>query len=111
MEVRGRSLISGAPASLIIPGSEIREAISEVVSSITAAIRQALENTPPELSGDIISRGIALAGGGALLKGLDRHISENLSINVAVAEDPLAAVVEGAGKCLDNEEVYKGISF
>lgn len=111
MEVRGRSLISGAPASVVIPGSEIREAISEVISSITAAVRQALENTPPELSGDIISRGIALAGGGALLKGIDRHIQDTLNVNVSIAEDPLASVVEGAGKCLDNEELYKDVAF
>jgi rod shape-determining protein MreB len=111
MEVRGRSLISGAPASLIINGAEIREAIAEVVSSISAAIRQALENTPPELSGDIIARGIALAGGGALLKGLDRHIVEQLNVAVTVADDPLAAVVEGAGRCLDNEDLYKDVWF
>jgi rod shape-determining protein MreB len=107
MEVRGRSLISGAPAALKIGGLEIREAISEVVWAITAAVRQALENTPPELSGDIISRGLALAGGGALLRGLDRHISEQLQVMVTVADDPLAAVVEGAGRCLDNDELYK----
>lgn len=111
MEVRGRSLISGAPHSVIITGGEVREAISEVISSITAAIRQALENTPPELSGDIISRGIALAGGGALLKGIDRHIREQLNVAVSIAEDPLAAVAEGAGKCLDNEELYKDMAF
>lgn len=106
LEVRGRSLTSGSPASLIVPGREIREAISEVVGTITAAIRQALENTPPELAGDIISSGLSLAGGGALLKGLDRHISEEIEINVRIADDPLAAVVEGAGRCLDNLEVY-----
>lgn len=111
MEVRGRSLISGAPASLVVPGGEIREAISEVVGSITAAIRQALENTPPELSGDILSRGLALAGGGALLKGLDRHIVEELNVSVTVADDPLAAVVEGAGKCLENPELYREVWF
>ncbi|MCB0352442.1 MAG: rod shape-determining protein [Bdellovibrionales bacterium] len=111
MEVRGRSLTSGAPASLPISGGEIREAISEVTSAITAAVRQALENTPPELSGDIMSTGIALAGGGALLKGLDRHIAEELKVGVAVAEDPLAAVVEGAGKVLDNTELYEGVCF
>jgi rod shape-determining protein MreB len=111
MEVRGRSLTSGAPASLVVTGEEVREAISEVVQTITAAIRQTLENTPPELSGDIISSGLSLAGGGALLKGLDRHISEELNIQVKVAADPLAAVVEGAGKCLDNPEVYKEIWF
>ena len=109
MEVRGRSLISGAPAAMVVRGVEIREAIGEVVSSIIAAIRQTLENTPPELSGDIISRGISLAGGGALLKGLDRRIAEELHIEVAIAEDPLAAVVEGAGRCLDEPEVYRDV--
>jgi rod shape-determining protein MreB len=109
MEVRGRSLTSGAPASLIVTGEEIRESINEVVSTITGAIRQALENTPPELSGDIMSSGIALAGGGALLRGLDRKISEELKIPTSVAEDPLAAVVQGAGKCLDNTDFYKGV--
>ena len=109
MEVRGRSLTSGAPASMIISGEEIREAISEVVGTITGAVRQALENTPPELSGDIISSGIALAGGGALLRGLDRQIQEDLRIPAVVADDPLAAVVQGAGKCLDNTEFYRGV--
>lgn len=111
MEVRGRSLTSGAPASLVVSGAEVREAISEVVQTISAAIRQTLENTPPELSGDIISSGLSLAGGGALLKGLDRFISEELSIQVKVAPDPLASVVEGAGRCLDNPELYKEIWF
>ena len=89
----------------MVSGGEIREAIAEVVSAITAAVRQALENTPPELSGDIMTTGLALAGGGALLKGMDRHISEQLKISVTIAEDPLAAVVEGAGKVLDNSEL------
>lgn len=111
MEVRGRSLTSGAPGSLIISGAEVRDAISEVVAAITAAIRQALENTPPELSGDIMSTGISLAGGGALLKGLDRHVSEELNITVRIADDPLAAVVEGAGMCLDNSELYRDVWF
>lgn len=109
MEVRGRSLTSGAPASMPVTGGEIREAISEVVSTITAAVRQALENTPPELSGDLMTTGLALAGGGALLKGLDRHITEQLQVNVTIADDPLAAVAEGAGKVLDNMELYKGV--
>lgn len=111
VEVRGRSLISGAPASLIVSGGEVREAISEVLSGITAAIRQALENTPPELSGDILSRGICVSGGGALLKGIDRHISEEMKVNVSIAEDPLAAVAEGAGRVLDNPEVFKDLLF
>lgn len=109
MEVRGRSLTSGAPASLVVTGEEIREAINEVVTTIIGAVRQALENTPPELSGDIMSSGIALAGGGALLRGLDRRIAEELRIPASIAEDPLAAVVQGAGKCLDNTEFYRGV--
>lgn len=109
VEVRGRSLISGSPSSLIIRAGEVREAISEVLSAVTAAIRQALENTPPELSGDILSRGIFVSGGGALLRGVDKHISEALKVKVTIAEDPLAAVAEGAGKVLDNPEVFKDL--
>jgi rod shape-determining protein MreB len=111
MEVRGRSLTTGSPASIIVTGAEIRESISEVVSTIISSVRQALENTPPELSGDIMTRGVALAGGGALLKGLDKLMSEELGIKVFVGEDPLAAVAEGAGRCLDNEELYEGVWF
>jgi rod shape-determining protein MreB len=111
MEVRGRSLTSGAPGAMLVSGAEIREAINEVVSAIIAAIRQALENTPPELSGDIISVGLSLAGGGALLKGFDKRISEELSVNVRIADDPLAAVVDGAGKCLDKMELYSDVLF
>lgn len=111
MEVRGRSLTSGAPSAMMIGAAEIRESIGEVVNSVITGIRQALENTPPELSGDIMSTGIALAGGGALLKGLDKRISEELKVTVIVAEDPLAAVVKGAGMCLDNTEKFKDILF
>jgi rod shape-determining protein MreB len=111
MEVRGRSLTSGAPASITISAGEVREAISEITTTIIAAVRQALENTPPELSGDIISVGISLAGGGSLLKGLDKRLSEELSTNVKVAADPLGAVVEGSGRCLTNYEMYKEVLF
>jgi rod shape-determining protein MreB len=111
LEVRGRSLTTGAPASLIITGGEVREATNEVIAAIIGAIRQALENTPPELSGDIISAGIALAGGGALLKGLDKRIHEELDVLVTIADDPLTAVVQGAGKCLDNPELYRSVLY
>ena len=111
MEVKGRSLTSGVPASLLVGGGEIREAISEVVNAITTGIRHALENTPPELAGDIMSTGIALAGGGALLKGLDKRINEELHVSVTIADDPLAAVVKGAGKCADKAELYRDICF
>lgn len=107
MEIRGRSLVSGAPAALVVSAREIREAISEVVNAITAAVRQALENTPPELSGDILSRGLALAGGGSLLLGLPEHLNEQLGVRISIAADPLSAVVEGAGRCLDDEEGYR----
>lgn len=109
MEVQGRSLTTGFPASVVVGGKEIREALSEVVATIVMGIRQALENTPPELAGDIISSGIALAGGGALLKGLDKKIQEELKLDVTVAQDPPTAVVAGAGMCLENEELYRNI--
>jgi rod shape-determining protein MreB len=109
MEVRGRSLTSGAPASLVITGAEVREAIGEVVSAIVVAVRAALENTPPELSGDIISHGLCLAGGGALLRGLDKLIAEELEITVKTAEDPLAAVADGAGRCLIDAKTYEQV--
>lgn len=109
IEVKGRSLTTGAPRSTVISGMEVREAIQEVVGSIMAAVRQALENTPPELCGDIIASGISLCGGGALLRGFDKRISEELGIKVAVCEDPLSAVVEGAGLCLSRFETYRDI--
>jgi rod shape-determining protein MreB len=111
MEVRGRSLTSGAPASVVVTGAEIREAISEVVYTIIAAIKQALETTPPELAGDIISSGIILAGGGAMIKGLAKKIEEELEIKVKVAKDPITAVVEGAGRCLEYPEIYGNVTF
>jgi rod shape-determining protein MreB len=111
MEVRGRSLIHSTPTSITISGGEIREAMSEVLAQISDAIRQALENTPPELSGDIIHRGIAVAGGGALIRGLTKRLSEELEMEVTVPADPLAVVAEGAGKCLDNSEVFKDVWF
>ena len=109
IEVRGRSLTLGAPATIVVSGAEMREAMSEVLSQIVLAVRQALEHTPPELSGDIINRGIALAGGGALVRGLDRRISEELEVEVTVPADPLAVVAKGAGRCLDSEDVFSDI--
>jgi rod shape-determining protein MreB len=111
MEVRGRSLIHSTPMGILVSGGEIREAMSEVISQIVVAVRQTLENTPPELSGDIINRGIALAGGGALVRGLGKRLSEELEMEVTVPADPLAVVAEGAGKCLDHGEVFKDVWF
>lgn len=109
MEVRGRSLILGTPTTLTVTGGEIREAMNEVISQIVLAVRQTLEHTPPELSGDIINRGVALAGGGALVRGLGKRISEELEMEVTIPADPLAVVAEGAGRCLDNSDVFKDI--
>ena len=109
MEVRGRSLIHGTPTALMISGREVREAMSEVIGSIVLAIRQTLENTPPELAGDIIHRGLALAGGGALVRGLGKRLSEELELEVTIPADPLGVVAEGAGKCLDHSDVFEGV--
>lgn len=109
MEVRGRSLIYGTPTSILVSGGEVREAMGEVLSSIVLAIRQTLENTPPELAGDIINRGLALAGGGALVRGLGKRLAEELELEVTIPADPLGVVAEGAGKCLDHSEVFEGV--
>jgi rod shape-determining protein MreB and related proteins len=111
IEVRGRSLITGAPASLIITSEEVKDAMGEVIDSITLAIREALENTPPELSGDIISSGIMLAGGGALIEGLARRVQRELRLPITIAADPLNAVVDGAGMCLDDQAKYQRVLF
>ncbi len=95
MEIKGRDLISGIPKTITINEDEIREALSEPVNIILDTIKVALENTPPELAADIVDRGIVLAGGGALLRGLDLLIKEETGLPVIVADDPLTAVVRG----------------
>ncbi|WP_041438329.1 rod shape-determining protein [Thermodesulfobium narugense] len=102
MEVRGRDLITGLPKSLNLTSVEIREVIGPIVDQITETIRLTAEQTPPELASDIMERGAMLAGGGALLKGLDKYISEKLKIPVYLAEDPLLSVAEGIGKVLED---------
>ena len=111
IDVRGRSLITGAPASLKIDSEEIVTAMSEVIEAITTAIREALEKTPPELAGDIINSGITLAGGGALIQGIQSKVSESLQLQVSIAPDPLNAVVDGAGKCIDDTATYGRVFF
>jgi rod shape-determining protein MreB len=110
MEIRGRSLTSGSPAAIIVTSKEIREAISEVITAVIAAIRQTLEITPPELAGDIISTGLTLAGGGSLLKGLAERLSAELKVNVRLASDPISAVVTGAGRYLEQKGQYQEYS-
>jgi rod shape-determining protein MreB len=102
LEVRGLHLLSGLPRTVTIKGPEIRESMSEPLSVIVEAVKRTLERTPPELAADIIDRGIMLAGGGALLKGLDTLISHETGIVTHVATDPLSCVVLGTGRALEN---------
>ncbi len=111
MEIKGRNLIEGVPKTITIDDSEIREALSECVATIMNAIRVALERTPPELSADISDRGIVLTGGGALLKNLDRRIREETGLPVSIAEDPLASVVLGTGKMLEDFRLLRKIAI
>jgi rod shape-determining protein MreB len=104
MEVRGRDLVAGLPKTLTITSQEVREALMEPISTIVESVRITLERCPPELSADLVERGIVLAGGGALLRGLDKLISEETGLPVHVAEDPLSAVAEGTGKVLQELE-------
>lgn len=97
IEVKGRDFVSGLPKTIKITGGEIRVALQEPITSIIEAVRTTLERCPPELAADLIDHGIMLAGGGALLSGLDKLISEETSLPVLVAEDPLNAVVNGTG--------------
>lgn len=109
MEVRGRDLITGLPKNISISSSEIAEALKEPINSIVDAIKFTLEKTPPELASDIMDKGIMLAGGGALLSGLDKLIREETGMPVTVAETPLDCVAIGAGKVLDEIETLKRV--
>lgn len=110
VEVKGRSLAQGVPGALTISDEEIREAISDCVDRIMIAIREALENTPPELSGDICDRGIVLTGGGAYLRNLDKRIRDETGVPVSIAENPLECVVMGTGKILNDFKLLQRIS-
>lgn len=101
IEVRGRNLAEGVPRSITVNSTEIMEAISDPLQSIVAAVKSALEQTPPELSSDIAERGIVLTGGGALLRNLDKLIAEETGLPVIVADDPLTCVTRGGGKVLE----------
>ena len=110
MEVRGLHLLSGLPRTVTIKGPEIRESMSEPLSVIVEAVKRTLERTPPELAADIIDRGIMLAGGGALMRGLDTLISHETGIVTHVAADPLCCVVLGAGRVLENKMLQRVFS-
>ena len=100
MSIKGRNLVDGLPKNIVITSKEVREALKDPLERIIEAIKSTLENTPPELSADIIDRGIMLTGGGALLRGLDTLVAQYTNMPVYVAEKPLDCVVDGTGKCL-----------
>ncbi|MDH4193563.1 MAG: rod shape-determining protein [Nitrospirota bacterium] len=110
MAVKGRDLVSGIPRTILIDDSEIREALQDCLTTIVRAIRLALENTPPELAGDIIDRGIVLTGGGSLLQGLDDRLREETALPIVTVDDPLTSVVLGVGKTLDEFSLLRKIS-
>jgi len=102
MTIRGRDLVTGLPKTLTVTSEEIQQALQEPVNTIIQAAKNVLERTPPELSADIIDRGIILTGGGALLHGIDQLLAEELKVPVVIAEDPMTCVAEGTGRMLEN---------
>ena len=108
-EVRGRDLLTGLPKNIILSSEEIRAAIEEPLSAIITAIKSTLEKTPPELSSDIMDRGIVLTGGGSMLKGLDERLRQETGMPVHVTEDPMICVVMGSGKALEEIDVLKKV--
>lgn len=110
MLVKGRDLVAGIPKTIEISSEEIRKALSDPINAIVEAVRMTLERTPPELSADIIDKGIVMAGGGALLKRLDVLLREETGLPVLVAEDPLSCVALGCGKILDELDLLKAVA-
>ena len=111
MEIKGRDLVSGIPKTLFINDEEIRESLKEISDGIVQTVRNALENTPPELSSDIVYHGIVLAGGGSLLKGLDMLLRDETGLPVVYSDDPLSAVAMGTGKVLEELDLLSQISL
>jgi len=109
IEVRGRDLIAGIPKTLTIDSEEIRLAIIEQTDAIVEAVNAVLEHTPAELAADITEKGIVLTGGGALLKNMDKLISDKIKLPIKIAEDPLTTVAFGAGKVIDSIEILKQV--
>lgn len=107
VEVKGRDLVTGVPKTISLSAQEVNESLLETIASIIDVVRVALENTPPELSSDLVDKGIVMAGGGSMLKGLDNLISKETSLPVRVAEDPLFCVVRGVGKVLEELDFFK----
>jgi rod shape-determining protein MreB len=111
MEIKGRDLVKGIPKTITVSDAEIREALNETVNVIIDAVLVALEQTPPELSADIVDRGIVLTGGGSMLKNLDKRLGEETGLPVAMAENPLSSVVFGAGNMLSDFDLLRKIAI
>lgn len=109
LEIRGRDLVSGLPRNIKVTSNEIVIALSEVLEEISQVVKTVLRETPPELAGDIMEKGLILSGGGALLRNIDRFITQQTGVPAVIVEEPLLCVVKGAGAILDNLEVYKQI--
>ena len=109
MDVKGRDLVTGIPKIINVNSDEVRQAIQEQIDSIVAAVKTALEQTPPELAADIVDRGIYLTGGGALLKNLDILLHQETGLPIKIADDPLSTVVMGSGQALDNLNILKEV--
>ncbi len=109
LDIKGRDLVEGKPKTITITDREIREALSEVTSSIVESVRMALERTPPELSADFVDKGLILTGGGALLRNLDVRLREETGVPVSIAEDPLSSVVLGVGRILDDIDLLRRV--
>lgn len=111
MEVKGRDLVAGIPKTLIISDEEVREALAETFSTIVEAVMIALERTPPELAADIVDKGVVVAGGGSMIKGLDILLREATGLPITLAEDPLSAVVLGVGKVVSDDKLLKKVAL
>ncbi|MFZ1289145.1 MAG: rod shape-determining protein [Melioribacteraceae bacterium] len=109
IQVKGRDLVGGIPKTVEVSSVEIRDALNENITQIVEGVKQSLERTPPELSADILDRGVIITGGGALLKGLDERIRMETNLPVHIAENPLLAVVNGAGKVIENMNKYSKV--
>jgi rod shape-determining protein MreB len=109
MDVKGRDLVTGIPKIITINSDEVRQAVQEQIDTIVAIVKTALEQTPPELAADVVDQGIYLTGGGALLKNLDILLHQETGLPIKITEDPLATVVLGSGKALDNLDILKEV--
>ena len=108
-EIRGRDLVTGLPKTIVVSSDEIRKAVEEPVNAVIDAVKSTLDKCPPELSGDIMDRGIVLTGGGALLKGLDERLRHETGMPIHIAENPLDCVALGSGKCVEEFEALQQV--